>query len=355
MKRKTILTTTALLFIASASCGKADGSQISYSAVENTSVNFAQEHSRELLSIQQSEMQKPEIQQKENAELTFRFADVSDWLFSFSSGAGAWSTELSINSDGTFEGLYHDADMGDSGESYPGGTLYICNFKGRFDHLEKVDEFTVKMKLVSLEFEQEPGKEELADDVKYIYSTAYGLDGGEEFYLYLPGAKLEQFPEEYRSWVGYYNLENTAETVLPFYGLYNINEGNGFSSYKNEKQTLSERIAEEISLAEKRGAELEAKLKEDVSQLDMNMTSAELFQTWDNTLNMIWKMLESELDTAKMESLRAEERKWITDKEEQIKAAGQEFAGASLQPMAEAMKAAELTRERVYELAKYAK
>lgn len=360
MKKKVFLIIGILFLTLSAGCGKTNDSQIQNPVIEKVPVNQStedqsvEEHSQEgQQNVQQQEDRNSETQQKEGAEEEFSFADLSDWLFSFSSGVGAWSTELFINSDGSFEGLFNDSDMGDSGEAYPNGTRYSCSFKGRFDSLERVDEFTYKMKLASLEFAEEPGKEELADDVRYIYSTAYGLDDGEEFYLYLPGAKLAQLPEGYRSWVGYYDLERTTETELTFYGLYNINVENGFSSYKYEKQSLSERIAEEISFAEERGAELEAKLQEDITQSDMNMISAELFRMWDDTLNTVWKLLEYELDEERMETLRAEERSWIARKEEQVKAAGQEYEGGSMQPLAESMKAVELTKERVYELEKY--
>lgn len=170
-----------------------------------------------------------------NTGAEFSFEALEDRLFEFCSGAGAWSTELFINSDGTFEGIYHDSDMGDTGADYPNGTRYYCSFTGKFDNLEKVDEFTYKMKLVSLVYEDEPDKEEILDGIRYIYSGAYGLVGGTDFLLYLPGAKLADLPEGYRSWVGYYDLESVEETELPYYGLYNLNEENGFSSYVYEE------------------------------------------------------------------------------------------------------------------------
>ena len=48
----------------------------------------------------------------------------------FSSGAGAWGTGLTLAADGSFSGEYHDSDMGDSGDDYPDGTVYLCNFPG---------------------------------------------------------------------------------------------------------------------------------------------------------------------------------------------------------------------------------
>ena len=36
--------------------------------------------------------------------------------FLFMSGAGAWSTQLSLNRDGSFTGVFHDSEMGDRAE-----------------------------------------------------------------------------------------------------------------------------------------------------------------------------------------------------------------------------------------------
>lgn len=360
--KKVILTAVILFLALLAGCGKEDDSQSQYPADgKESEQQWSEEDSKEeqhsgeeQVSEGQSSEQQSESQQSIGAEGEFSFENVSDRVFYFSSGVGAWATELSIDSDGTFKGNFHDADMGDVGEAYPNGVLYYCDFTGAFKDLEKVDEFTYKMKLASLEFEQEPDKKEIIDGVLYRYATAYGLDNGEEFYLYLPGIKLTALPEDYLQWIGYYNQKITEESELLFYGLYNVNTGEGFSSCEYEEQSLSERIAMEISFAEERAAELETKLQEDTTQLDMNTTCQELYRTWDDTLNIVWKLLAEELDDTTMEALRTEERNWIELKESEVKAAGQEYEGGSIQAMTEFLKAAELTKERVYELAEYA-
>ena len=63
----------------------------------------------------------------------------------FCSGAGAWA--ITLNNDGSFEGNYHDSDMGFSGEGYPHGTIYICKFGGTFDNIRKIDDNTYAMTL----------------------------------------------------------------------------------------------------------------------------------------------------------------------------------------------------------------
>ncbi len=376
MKKKTMLP-LAIMLLLSTGCGKADEG----SAQMPTAVSLSEEEPGEGQSGEDSPVdsasenpsggeasdeasqeggQRPEgletVQPgsgSDGEETGFRFEDLSDRAFYFSSGAGAWFTELRIQSDGSFEGLYQDADMGDSGDDYPNGTLYYCEFFGRFDQLEKVDDLTYKMNLSTISFKHEPDIEEIIDGVRYIYSGAYGLDG-EEFYLYLPGSKLADLPQAFREWVGYYDLEAVQEEELSFYGLYNVSGELGFSSSVYVEQSLSERIAMEISYAEEQEKQVEKMQKEAVTQTEMNEAAAEMHQLWDDTLNIVWKLLEADLDTADMDALRKEEMEWIASKDAEVQAIGQENEGGSAQPLDEAMKAAELTKARVYELAKYA-
>lgn len=107
--------------------------------------------------------------------------------------------------------------------------------------------------------------------------------------------------------------------------------------------------------AEAKAAELEKKLEEDASltQYDMNELSHEIYVVWDDVLNDVWGILKDTLDEDTMNSLLEEQREWIADKEEEANAAGEEFAGGSMQAMVVNQKAAELTQIRVYELAAY--
>lgn len=125
----------------------------------------------------------------------------------------------------------------------------------------------------------------------------------------------------------------------------------------SSQQSLSERIAMEISYAEEREKEVEKEIEkmqeEAVTQTEMNETAKEMYQLWDDTLNAVWRLLEANLNEDDMEVLRKEERAWIASKDAEVQAVGLENGGGSLQPLLEAMKAAELTKTRVYELAEY--
>lgn len=118
--------------------------------------------------------------------------------------------------------------------------------------------------------------------------------------------------------------------------------------------SLSDEISAEISCAEEQEKVVEKKQQEADTQSEMNETAKEMYQLWDDTLNAVWKLLEANLSESDMEVLRKEENEWIVSKEAEVQAAGQENEGGSLQPLLEAATAAELTKARVYELAKYA-
>lgn len=378
MKKKILLLLAAMALLLSAGCGKAEEDSVQFptgvkiseeepgggqagdgspadAASENPSGAGDSEGSlseggqQSLEGLGDSESASGQV----GTQGGFQFSDLSDWVFYFSSGAGGWYTELRIKDDGSFEGHYQDADMGDGGDDYPNGTLYYCDFSGTFDQLEKVDDLTYKMHLATITFEDEPEKEEIIDGVRYIYSSAYGLDG-DEFHLYLPGSRLADLPEAYRQWVGYYNLEAVQEEELSFYGLYNVRGEEGFSSNVYVEQSLSERIAMEISFAEELERDRESRIQEADTQQEMNQIAQEGYQKWDETLNIVWKLLEANLSEADMEALRKEEREWIASRDAEIKAAGLENGGGSLQPLLEADTGAELTKARVYELAKHA-
>ena len=148
--------------------------------------------------------------------------------FYFLSGAGAWSTELVVSSDGSFTGYYHDTDMGDSGEGYPNGTRYECDFSSTFALVDQKDELTYILRLTSLALKDEPGTERVEDGVRVISAEAYGISGGDEFMLYSPGSQSAGLPEEFLEWVRMASAWEEPPETLPFWGLYNLGEQAGF-------------------------------------------------------------------------------------------------------------------------------
>ncbi len=147
----------------------------------------------------------------------------------FSSGAGGWETEIFLDEDWGFSGYYHDSEMGDSTEEYPYGTLYVCSFTGKFADFEQISPYAVSMKLESLSQEGQEGDEEIANEMRYVTSYPYGISGGEDFILYLPGTPLDDLSEDCLMWTMLF-LNREEKEVLPegFYILFNCQEETAF-------------------------------------------------------------------------------------------------------------------------------
>lgn len=173
----------------------------------------------------------PATSEDSNKKSTELFADMSKYQFVFASGVGAWQTMLTINEDGTFEGEYHDSDMGTVGEGYPNGVVYSSTFKGKFTEPKKVNEYIYSMSIEYINLEKEPESEEIIDGIKYIYSEPYGINDAKEILIYTPEAPVKELPEGFRSWVNLMDLDNLQDEYLGFYGIYNVETESGFSSY----------------------------------------------------------------------------------------------------------------------------
>lgn len=270
----------------------------------------------------------------EESENSFSFAQLQNYEFYFSSGAGAWATTMMIHADGSFDGVYYDSDM---------DIQYYCAFHGQLMPPVKVNEYTYSTQISAISYENEVGTEESRDGIRYIYSEAYGLQDAEDILIYLPGAPLAELPQGYRDWVGYHDISDKEETGLPFMGLYNENAQCGFSGYD-----IVSSLQAAIASAEEQAAVIES--REALTQAELNEQAQELYELWDSLLNRQWSLLKKILDADSMRALTAEELEWIERKEAAVKEAGAEVEGGSLYPCVTYSKAAEITKDRVYEL-----
>lgn len=301
----------------------------------------------------------------------FSYKDITGREFYFSSGAGGWASVLHVQEDGSFDCFYHDSEMGSIGEGYPNGTLYYSEAEGKFGTPEKISDYVWKLPIASVEYPLGDG-EEIKDDIRYLYTTAYGIDGTDELLLYLPGMPVEELPEGYISWMDPMDrqaVQDGTMKVLEEYGLYNEPEGNGFVSYPAAEDASAEEnsagadtagadtagadadVSALLKECEDRDLEFQEKLKQDMSQLELNFTAEDHYRLWDDALNRIWGMLKQRLDADTMKNLTEEQVAWIERKEKVVQEAGAEYEGGSIQPLIMHEKAAEITRERVYELA----
>ncbi len=162
----------------------------------------------------------------------------------YSSGGGAWGTDLVLNNDGTFTGYFSDMNLGEIGEGYPNGTIYQCEFSGAFTDFVKLDDLTYSMKLSSLLYDEkaaESGKEYISEGVRYVSEKPCGIVGGEEFVFYLPETPVSLVPEEALFyWFGTEFWIGEDKEILSCYGLVNNKTGKGFFSDIREWMKMNE-------------------------------------------------------------------------------------------------------------------
>ena len=152
----------------------------------------------------------------------------------FSSGAGAWGTRLSLNADGSFEGQFSDANMGETGKNHPNGTVYHCSFTGKFILEAPLDIHSYSLTLAEVTATPTASEEQIVDGVLYVVAGPYGLyndniDGkmSRSFVLYTPTAPISGLDEELLSWWPGRYEENTPET-LSCWALWNVEAGTAF-------------------------------------------------------------------------------------------------------------------------------
>ena len=151
----------------------------------------------------------------------------------FSSGAGAWRTLLTLQPDGSFTGQYSDWDAGGDPSQYPNGVYYLCNFSGTFQDLRQLDETTYSMTLDTLTAQETEGEKWTEDGTQYIGAAPYGLEGGSTFVLYTPEASTDVLTTDAlrAEWPQWNLPETVPEGQLGCWLLYNQAMDQAFFSY----------------------------------------------------------------------------------------------------------------------------
>ena len=144
-------------------------------------------------------------------------------LWYFASGAGGWSTDLTIREDGSFEGYYHDWDSGDS--EYPRGELQECSFSGQLSAPERLSAHEYRIVVLQLVQEGIPGDCFVRDGQLVTISHPYGIGEGDSMILYLPGTPVNRIPPAYYEWA--YVADD--EWHIQDFALYNMTDGFGWN------------------------------------------------------------------------------------------------------------------------------
>ena len=175
-------------------------------------------------SVDEAEEQS-EVEEKPLLTTDAVFEQLPEEFF-FSSGAGGWETRIQVKSDGSFTGKYYDSDMGVTGPGYSNGTVYICEFNGKFAEAKPVNDHIYSTEVEFLNIARAPEEEYYEDDTRYITSEPYGFDHAEEFLIYLPGTPMAELPNEFLGW-SFLNRD-LPKTPSDYYGIYNVSGQTGF-------------------------------------------------------------------------------------------------------------------------------
>ncbi len=197
-------------------------------------VGKAKEFGHSALSYKDAEKYLSKKAGEENAAYpAYGFGDIipeNGLNFFFASGAGGWSTDMTLFPDGSFTGSYHDSEMGDSRAE--NGVVYTCEFSGYMDNLKVEDYNTFSMNVVQITMDYEPETSWEEDGVLYITTEPYGLSVDAEITMYDPGHATADIPEGFMVWArsprGWSDSDIPA--YLPFYGLYNVTDDCGFTT-----------------------------------------------------------------------------------------------------------------------------
>ena len=184
-------------------------------------------------------------------EEAFAWEDVEGLCFQCLSAEGKYPTLLQVAPNGSFSGSYKEPYPEDVGEEYPNGTIYLCNFDGKFAEPKKIDSYTYSLEVSEMIYEEHIGSKIYEDDIFYYYVPPVGLYDLEELVLYTPGAPLRELPVAFLESVGYQSVSLQKDATLPFYGIYNAKEEKGFFSlYMDEEVKVAIGGEEEFVLKE---------------------------------------------------------------------------------------------------------
>ncbi|MFS0820418.1 lysozyme inhibitor LprI family protein [Bacillus sp. 1P02SD] len=116
----------------------------------------------------------------------------------------------------------------------------------------------------------------------------------------------------------------------------------------SENSALKEQYLNELAAIEE---EIENK-PEGETQIEMEDIAAGIYEIWDGELNKIWKELEKQLPTEKMDKLREDQRQWIKEKYRIASEEAAQYEGGTMEPLVKVNTQARVTKERCYELVK---
>ena len=312
------------------------GEQVTQDKNDTTVTN--EEIQKEETTPEETQQEQTDPDEQEN-DLTF--ADLAKYDYSFLSGAGGWSEEFQIEKDGFFHGMFHDSEMGSTGEGYPNGTMYYSIYTGHFGNLIKVDEYSYEMQLLDISYKYETGTEEIIDEIKYIYSDSYCLGGNTGFKVYVPGTPLSNLSESVVSWL---RMANGDENTLTMYAI--VDEKNEYGIFSSERVSALEE-ADMCYFSYQNSWNVYGDYLADAQTTqEMKTYLDKRYELADECMNYLWRIVKYNVSEEKFEQLLQDQREWLAKRDENATLASAEFEGGTFAAVAYAESLATDTIER---------
>lgn len=134
----------------------------------------------------------------------------------FSVGAGAWSTIMTVNADGSFSADYHDSDLGVTGDGYPNGSRAIASGTGKFTYTKRNDDGSFSITCDTKAFHQDGtvGDVTIKNGVRIeTVDGIYGLTPCGTFTVYPTGYATSTLSDDVKSWM-YGTVGNPLPSTL---------------------------------------------------------------------------------------------------------------------------------------------
>jgi hypothetical protein len=148
-------------------------------------------------------------------------------LFKSSTSSSMITTEVTLNTDGTYTGVYLNSGIPNELESSNGvitECIEECIFWGNFGDFRQLNEFEYSMQILNTQYEGELGESKIVDGVKIITTNPKGFYG--EFHLYFPGFTISELPERFLAQMDGSDFGGSAQ--IDGYGLYDVESEQGF-------------------------------------------------------------------------------------------------------------------------------
>jgi len=138
--------------------------------------------------------------------------------FVFTSGAGGWSTTLTMSKDGTFTGRYWASHLGDTGADHPKGTADESIFSGRLQVGSPAAGDKYDVTVADFATQGKVGDTRIEDGVLVTTAEPYGITAADtKLVVYAPGASTDGMSQDFLKWLGI-GIE-TRPYTLPYWVL----------------------------------------------------------------------------------------------------------------------------------------